>query len=68
MDSWEIMQLKRGIFDLFDYARILFNQFYNGKDSYNKTDINAIYNLMRCIKKNIAEIEEEIKFEIEEEK
>lgn len=68
MDSWEIMQLKRELFNLYDLARILFNQFYNGKDSYNKTDINAIYNLMRCIKKNIAEIEEEIKFEIEEEK
>lgn len=40
------LELKRLIFDLFENARILFNDYYNGKENYNDRDISEIYSLI----------------------
>lgn len=52
-----ILDLKREIFDLFNNARVLFNDFYNGKQDYNDEDIKNIYNLILKAQDNINNIE-----------
>lgn len=52
--------LKREIFDLFENARILFNNYYNGKEDYLETDIKKIYDLILKVQENINNIESEI--------
>lgn len=39
------LELKRLIFDLFENARILFNDYYNGKEEYTDRDLDEIYEL-----------------------
>lgn len=52
--------LKREIFDLFENARILFNNYYNGKEDYLEIDIKKIYDLILKVQENINNIESEI--------
>ena len=55
------LELKRQIFDLFDSARVLFNDYYNGKNNYTETDLLEISNLIRKIETiNIPSIKEEV--------
>ena len=39
------LELRRLIFDLFENARILFNEYYNGKEEYTDDDLEKIYEL-----------------------
>lgn len=54
MDKFE---LKREIFDLFENARILFNDYYNGKEEYSEKDIIKIYDLILKVQDNVSNIE-----------
>ena len=54
------LYVKNEIFDLYENARILFNDYYNGKDKYNEEDIKNIYDLILKIIDNINDIESEI--------
>ena len=42
MDKLKLIKL---IFDLFENARILFNEYYNGKEEYTDDDLEKIYEL-----------------------
>lgn len=53
--------LKNEIFDIFESARILFNDYYNGKNEYQEKDIRAIYDLIVRLQINIDEIKDIIK-------
>lgn len=51
--------IKRNIFDLFSFARILFNEYYNGFDQdYRNDDRNVIQSLINQIEKDIENIKE----------
>lgn len=66
MENYEISELKRQIFDLFDRARILFNDFYNGKEEYTDRDISEMYDLiLRIDNENVREIERLLEEEID---
>lgn len=52
--------LKNEIFDIFENARELFNDYYNGKEEYTQEDYKRIKELMGNLKENIKEIEEEL--------
>lgn len=56
----DTFNLKRELFDLFDIARILFNDYYNGKKNYTIQDIKNIYVLIAKIQLNINNIKNEI--------
>ena len=53
--------LKNEIFDIFESARILFNDYYNGKNEYQEKDIRAIYDLITSLQINIDEVKDIIK-------
>ena len=60
-DNWKTMNIKREIFDLFDNARVLFNDYYNGfEGSYTIEDIETIKSLLSKIDGNINNIKEEL--------
>ena len=61
MDNWKTMQIKRIIFDLFDYARILFNDFYRLERDFNEEDIKRLRELIKIIDYDAREIKEELK-------
>lgn len=51
------LYLKNEIFSIFENARILFNDFYNGKNNYDEKDIENVKRIITNIKMNIDEIE-----------
>lgn len=57
------LNLKNEIFYIFENARILFNDYYNGKNEYQEKDIRAIYDLVMSLQMNIDEIKDIIKEE-----
>lgn len=60
------LELKRQIFDLFEKARILFNDYYNGKNEYTERDISEMYDLiLRLDNENVREIERLLEEEID---
>lgn len=61
MNNWETMQVKRIIFDLFDYARILWNDFYRLDRDFNEEDIKRLRELIKLIDYDVREIKEELK-------
>lgn len=48
------------IFDIFENARILFNDYYNGKENYSDEDIEKIKELLENIKEDVKQIESEM--------
>ena len=48
------------IFDIFANARILFNDYYNGKEDYTDEDIERIMELLEKVKEDIKQIESEM--------
>lgn len=50
------LYFKSEIFDLFENARELFNDYYNGKEEYTNKDISEINKLIWNIQNNIDEI------------
>ena len=54
------LNLRREIFDLYENARILFNNYYNGKEDYSEEDIKKIYDLILKVQENINNIKSEI--------
>ena len=65
MNNWNTMMLKRELFDLFENARILFNDYVNGIDrDFTKEDIKAIEKLMELVEHDSEEIKEMIKNEL----
>ena len=55
------LNLKNEIFAIFESARILFNDYYNGKNEYQEKDIRAIYDLIMSLQMNIDEVKDMIK-------
>lgn len=55
------LEIKREIFDLYENARSLFNDFYNGHEgTYTEHDISSIETIISFIENNIDNIKEEI--------
>lgn len=48
------------IFDIFENARVLFNDYYNGKENYTDEDIEKIKELLEKTKEDIKQIESEM--------
>ena len=61
MNNWDTMMLKRELFDLFENARILYNDYYRINRDFTKDDIEAIKKLMELVEHNTKEIKEMIK-------
>lgn len=53
--------LKNELFNAFENARILFNDYYNGKEDYSDEDLEKIKELLKAIKQDIKNIDEELK-------
>lgn len=53
--------LKNELFDVFENARILFNDYYNDKEYYSDEDLEKIKELLKAIKQDIKNIDEELK-------
>ena len=64
MNNWNSMQLKRELFDLFENARILFNDYYRIDRDFNEEDLKAIEKLMELVDYDSKEIKEMIKNEL----
>jgi hypothetical protein len=60
MNNWETMKTKRIIFDLFDYARILWNDFYRLDRDFNEEDVKRLKELIKLIEHDTKEIKEMI--------
>ena len=58
------LYLKSEIFDVFENARILFNDYYNGKADYTDDDLYEISYLIAKMEENIKNIKEELRVEI----
>jgi hypothetical protein len=61
MNNWDTMMLKRELFDLFENARILYNDYYRINRNFTKDDIEAIKKLMELVEHNTKEVKEMIK-------
>ena len=64
MNNWDSMQLKRYLFDLYDSARILFNDYYRIDRDFNEDDLKAISKLMELVEYDSKEIKEMINYEL----
>ena len=62
MDSWKTMQTKRIIFDLFDYARMLWNDFYRLDRNFTKEDIKRLKEIVKIMEHDLREIKEELQW------
>lgn len=58
------LYFKSEIFDLFENARGLFNDYYNGKAIYSENDLYEISYLIAKMEENIKNIKEELREEI----
>lgn len=59
MQNWETYQTKNTIFDMFEYSRELFNDYYNGfNNNYESEDITRIKLLLENIEEDIKNIKE----------
>jgi hypothetical protein len=59
MQNWETYQAKSTIFDLFEYTRILFNDYCNGfNNNYEEEDKERIKKILELIEKDTKEIKE----------
>lgn len=61
MNNWETMQTKRIIFDLFDYARMLWNDFYRLDRDFNEEDTKRLKEIVKIMEHDLREIKEELK-------
>ena len=52
--------LKQLIYNVYDVSRVLFNDYYNGKDSYAENDIEDIKNLIEQLKAMVEDLENEL--------
>ena len=59
-----MLYCKNLIFDVFENARVLFNDYYNGfdKDKFNEKDIESIIVSLNNIEKDIKQIKEEVEY------
>lgn len=54
-------EIKRNIFDLFENARVLFNEYYNGfNHNYTEEDKKIIQTLISSIEYDLENIKEEL--------
>ena len=61
MNNWETMMLKNELFDLFENARMLYNDFYRIYDrNFNEDDLKRIEKLMELVEHDTKEIKEMI--------
>ncbi len=60
MNNWDTFQLKRVLFDLFDNAREIFNNYYRLDRNFTEEDLIIIKKYIKLIENNIEEIKEEI--------
>ena len=62
-NNWKSTNIKREIFSLYDSARELFNNYYNGfEGAYTSEDIKAIGDVVMDIEHNLGNIKEEIEY------
>ena len=61
MNNWDTMMLKRELFDLFENARILYNDYYRTQRDFTGDDLEAIKMLTELVEHNTKEIKEMIK-------
>lgn len=61
MNNGDTMMLKRELFDLFENARILFNDYYRIDRNFNEEDLKAIEKLMELVEHDSKDIKEMIK-------
>ena len=55
------LEIKRNIFDLYDNARVLFNDFYNGYEgTYSDEDLELLKDLINRIEYDVKNIKEEL--------
>lgn len=52
--------LKNQIFDIFENARELFNDYYNGKEEYTQEDYKRILEIIENMENDIKEIKYEV--------
>ena len=55
------LEIKRIIFDLFDYSRELYNVFYRTDKEYTEEDLQVIEDNINIMENKIKEIKEELK-------
>lgn len=59
MQNWETYQTKNIIFDLFDYTRMLYNDYYNGfNNNYDEEDIKRIKFILEKIEEDLKNVKE----------
>lgn len=59
MQNWETYQARMELFDLFECARVLYNNYCNGFDNnYNSKDIEKIKYYLENIEEDIKNIKE----------
>lgn len=62
-NNWKTTNIKREIFQMFDYGIRLFNDYYNGfEGAYKEEDIQKISELINDIEYSIKNIKEEIEY------
>ena len=66
MNNWDTMQTKRELFDLFENARILYNEYYRIQRDFCKDDLKAIKKFMELVDNNSKNIKEMINYELDD--
>lgn len=65
MNNWDSMLMRQCLFDLFENARILFNDYVNGiHRDFTKEDLKAIDKLLELVDSDTKELKEDIKYGI----
>jgi len=65
MNNWDSMLMRQYLFDLFETARILFNDYVNGINrDFTKDDLKAINKLLELVDSDTKELKEDIKYGI----
>lgn len=55
------MNIKREMFYVYEFARILFNDYYNGHDEeFTKEELDDIKHLLEMVKKCVEKTKEEV--------
>lgn len=57
------IEIKRNIYNVYDIARILWNNYYNGKEEYTKNDLKGIKYIITSLDVTIKELKESVDYE-----
>lgn len=56
-------EIKRNIYNVYDIARILWNNYYNGEEEYTKNDLIGIKYIIASLDVTIKELKESVNYE-----